>query len=118
VGSGSEIAAAAGDLTLVRDDPLAAVDAVRLARSTYSTIRVNLVWAFGYNVAAIPLAMTGRLSPAVASAAMALSSVFVLGNCLRLRRFQPTHSSESTTARAESRGRSHSRTSRWAGSAA
>ncbi len=89
MGAGTDIAIEASDLTLIRDDLLAAVDAVRLSRRTLTTIKANLFWAFAYNVVAIPLAMSGRLSPAIAGAAMALSSVFVVSNSLRLRRFQP-----------------------------
>ncbi|MGA1551651.1 MAG: heavy metal translocating P-type ATPase, partial [Ilumatobacteraceae bacterium] len=88
MGSGNDVAIAAADVTLVRDDLSAVVDAIRLSRRTLRTIRVNLFWAFGYNVAAIPLAMTGQLSPLVAGAAMGLSSVFVVSNSLRLRRFR------------------------------
>jgi Cu+-exporting ATPase len=88
MGSGTDVAIAAADITLVRDDLSAVVDAIRLSRRTLRTIRVNLFWAFGYNVAAIPLAMTGQLSPLVAGAAMGLSSVFVVSNSLRLRRFR------------------------------
>ncbi|NBV74012.1 MAG: cadmium-translocating P-type ATPase [Actinobacteria bacterium] len=88
MGSGTDVAIAASDITLVREDLGAVVDAIRLSRRTLRTIRVNLIWAFGYNVAAIPLAATGRLSPVVAGAAMALSSVFVVSNSLRLRRFR------------------------------
>ena len=88
MGSGTDVAIAAADITLVRDDLGAVVDAIRLSRRTLRTIRVNLFWAFGYNVAAIPLAMTGQLSPLVAGAAMGLSSVFVVSNSLRLRRFR------------------------------
>ncbi len=87
MGSGTDVAIEASDLTLVRAEVTAVADAVRLSRRTLATIKGNLVWAFGYNVAAIPLAASGRLSPVVASAAMAMSSVFVLTNSLRLRRF-------------------------------
>ena len=85
--SGSDVAVQASDVTLMRSDPLVVVDAIRLACRTLATIKGNLVWAFGYNVAAIPLAMSGRLSPVIAGAAMAFSSVFVVTNSLRLRRF-------------------------------
>jgi len=88
MGTGTDVAIAAGDITLVRADPRAAVDAIRLGRRTLSTIRGNLFWAFAYNVAALPLAISGRLDPLVAGAAMAASSVFVVGNSLRLRRFR------------------------------
>jgi Cu+-exporting ATPase len=89
MGTGADVAVEAGDLTLVRGDLLAAVDAVRLARAMLRTIRANLGWAFGYNVAALPLAAAGMLDPMLAGAAMAFSSVFVVGNSLRLRRFRP-----------------------------
>ncbi|WP_432497997.1 heavy metal translocating P-type ATPase [Kineococcus gypseus] len=90
VGTGADVAAHAADLTLVRDDLLAAVDALRLSRATLRTIRTNLFWAFAYNVAAIPLAVAGLLNPLVAGLAMALSSLFVVTNSLRLRRFRGT----------------------------
>jgi Cu+-exporting ATPase len=90
MGTGTDVAIEASDLTLVRGDLMAAVDAVRLSRATLRTIKGNLAWAFGYNVAAIPLAVAGLLNPLVAGAAMAFSSVFVVTNSLRLRRFAST----------------------------
>ncbi|WP_084342586.1 heavy metal translocating P-type ATPase [Janibacter corallicola] len=89
MGTGTDVAIEASDLTLVRGDLRAAVDAIRLARRTLGTIKGNLFWAFAYNVAAIPLAMAGMLNPMVAGAAMAFSSVFVVSNSLRLRGFRP-----------------------------
>ncbi|MFI5975444.1 heavy metal translocating P-type ATPase [Streptomyces sp. NPDC051452] len=89
MGSGTDVAIGAADVTLVRGDIEALGDAVRLARRTLGTIRANLVWAFGYNVVTVPLAMVGLLNPMLAAAAMSVSSLLVVGNSLRLRAWQP-----------------------------
>jgi P-type Cu+ transporter len=88
MGTGTDAAIEASDITLVRGDLNVAADAIRLSRRTYATIRTNLFWAFAYNIAALPLAAAGLLNPLIAGASMGLSSVFVVSNSLRLRRFR------------------------------
>ena len=88
MGSGTDIAMEASDLTVLRGDLVAVADAVALSRRTLSTIKGNLFWAFAYNTAAIPLAASGVLNPMIAAAAMGLSSLFVVSNSMRLRRFK------------------------------
>jgi P-type Cu+ transporter len=109
MGTGTDVAIEASDLTLVRGDLRVAADAIRLSRRTLSTIKGNLFWAFAYNVAAIPLAAAGLLNPMIAGAAMAFSSVFVVTNSLRLRRFAPLPGNRDATTAVPS---GHPRTGR------
>jgi P-type E1-E2 ATPase len=103
LGSGTDVAICAADVILLRDDLRCVPDAIRLSRATFATIRANLVWAFGYNVAAIPLAALGLLNPILAAAAMTLSSVFVVANSLRLQRYPLSAASRERPGRRHAR---------------
>ncbi|KUL33626.1 carbonate dehydratase [Streptomyces sp. NRRL F-4489] len=102
MGSGTDAAIGAADVTLVREDLQAIADAVRLARRTLGTIRINLLWAFGYNLVTVPLAAVGLLNPMLAAAAMSASSLLVVGNSLRLRAWQPPAATHAGRRRANS----------------
>ena len=105
LGTGTDVALSAADLIVLRDDLGAVPDAIALARATLATIRGNLTWAFGYNIAAIPLAAAGFLNPLIAGAAMALSSAFVVGNSVRLRRFGTPAAARRGRSRPDRAGR-------------
>jgi len=94
IGSGTDVAIEAADVTLMRDDPLDVVKAIRISEATLQKIKQNLVWALGYNTTLIPLASLGLLQPVLAAAAMAISSVSVLTNSLLFRRYTPDHDYE------------------------
>jgi P-type Cu+ transporter len=115
LGSGTDVAISAADLILLSDDLRAVSDAIGLARATFRTIRRNLVWAFGYNLAALPLAALGFLNPIVASAAMTLSSVFVVANSLRLQRYRSAAEGARRGPAAPHRGQTYHSTTRAGG---
>jgi Cu+-exporting ATPase len=107
IGSGTDVAIEAADVTLMRDDPLDVVKAIRISDATLRKIRQNLVWALGYNTSMIPLASLGLLQPVLAAAAMAFSSVSVLANSLLFRRYSPDRDYELLGGSAERRNRRH-----------
>jgi len=104
MGAGTDVAICAADLILLRDDLRVVPEAITLARATLTTIRRNLAWAFGYNAAAVPLAALGFLNPLIAAAAMTMSSVLVVANSLRLRRFRFRFGEAEALMRAPDRG--------------